>query len=210
MSNSPYRKMNVTYSPRVQESEKDLIISQLKAQVFELEQNEKNFNSLNLKVRALQSETNILSEEKLRLEYELKQKKEAADKMIIDLRQNLENLQLDFSDKVQVNKKLYSDNSSFYKIVETRNAEINEIKEDRNRIIDENSDLRERLNQLENAQLHDKNTIASLKNQMDIANREMDKSSNNISDLNEALRCAQSENNNFAVKMKNSKEKLLI
>jgi len=28
---SPYRKMNVTYSPRLEESEKDLIISQLKA-----------------------------------------------------------------------------------------------------------------------------------------------------------------------------------
>ncbi len=62
MSNSPYRKMNLTYSPRIHEGEKDLIISQLKSQVFELEQNEKNFNNLNLRVRSLQSEANILSE----------------------------------------------------------------------------------------------------------------------------------------------------
>ena len=69
---SPYRKFNTAYSPKIQESEKDLIISQLKAQVFELEQNEKNFNSLSLKVRSLQSEVNLVSEEKLRLEYEIK------------------------------------------------------------------------------------------------------------------------------------------
>ena len=64
--------MNVTYSPRLEESEKDLIISQLKAQVFELEQNEKNHNALSLKVKSLHNEVNILSEEKLRLEYEIK------------------------------------------------------------------------------------------------------------------------------------------
>ena len=64
---SPYRKFNTAYSPKIQENEKDLIISQLESQVFELEQNEKNFNSLSLKVRSLQSEVNLVSEEKLRL-----------------------------------------------------------------------------------------------------------------------------------------------
>ena len=54
---SPYRsRMNLTYSPRLESSEKDLIISQLKAQIFELEQNEKNFNSLNHKFRCIQNE----------------------------------------------------------------------------------------------------------------------------------------------------------
>lgn len=60
---SPYRKMNITYSPRMEETEKDYIISQLKSQVFELEQNEKNFNSLNIKVKSLNNELNLLSEE---------------------------------------------------------------------------------------------------------------------------------------------------
>ena len=116
-----------------------------------LKQNEKNFNSLNLKVRALQSEVNVVSEEKLRLEYELKQRVESTDKQILDLRQTVENLQLELSDKIQVNKKLFSDNNNFYRLVEARNAEINDIKDDRNRIIDENSELRERLSQYETA-----------------------------------------------------------
>lgn len=36
--------------------EKDLMITQLKAQIFELEQNEKNFNILTQKFRNLQNE----------------------------------------------------------------------------------------------------------------------------------------------------------
>ena len=37
-------------------SERDILISQLKAQIFELEQNEKNFNALNHKFRNQQNE----------------------------------------------------------------------------------------------------------------------------------------------------------
>lgn len=49
--------MNASSYERVIEgSDKDLIISQLKAQIFELEQNQNNFNSLNLKFRNLQGE----------------------------------------------------------------------------------------------------------------------------------------------------------
>jgi len=41
---------------KVDSSDKDILISQLKAQVFELEQNEKNYNSLNQKYRLIQNE----------------------------------------------------------------------------------------------------------------------------------------------------------
>jgi hypothetical protein len=37
-------------------SDKDILISQLKAQVFELEQNQKNYNNLNQKFRNIQNE----------------------------------------------------------------------------------------------------------------------------------------------------------
>lgn len=38
------------------DSDKDLVISQLKAQIFEFEQNEKNYNNLVSKFRNLQNE----------------------------------------------------------------------------------------------------------------------------------------------------------
>ena len=41
---------------RYESSEKDILISQLKSQIFELEQNEKNFNALNHKFKNIQNE----------------------------------------------------------------------------------------------------------------------------------------------------------
>ncbi len=51
-SRSPYKMKDI----KIDSSDKDILISQLKAQVFELEQNEKNFNALNQKFRAIQNE----------------------------------------------------------------------------------------------------------------------------------------------------------
>lgn len=52
LKQSPVVKRDV----RQDGAEKDVLISQLKAQVFELEQNERNFNGLNQKFRNLQNE----------------------------------------------------------------------------------------------------------------------------------------------------------
>lgn len=205
---SPYRKMNITYSPRVEESEKDLVISQLKAQVFELQQNEKNFNSLNLKVRSLQNDTNILSEEKLRLEYELKQRSEMSDKQILDLRQANENLQLELSEKVQVNKKLFADNNSFYRLLEARNSEINDLKSQINSLIDENSALREKNHEIESANLAERNNSAAQRNQIEILNRELDKAGRSLNDLNDALKNTQSEKTSASIRVEETKREV--
>ena len=45
-------KKEIKYNP----SDKDILISQLKAQIFELDQNQCNFQSLNIKYRNLQNE----------------------------------------------------------------------------------------------------------------------------------------------------------
>lgn len=192
--------MNITYSPRVEESEKDLIISQLKAQVFELEQNEKNFNSLHLKVKSLSNEVNLLTEEKLRLEYEIKQRTEMTDKQIIELRQNNENLQLELSDKNQVNKKLFADNNSLFRLKESLNSEINDLKLQINSLIDENSEYRGRMNQLESNLLSEKSASNHLRGQYDSLQREFDKASRTLSDLNDILKNSQNEKNNLGLK----------
>lgn len=205
---SPYRKMNLTYSPKVEESEKDLIISQLKSQIFELEQNEKNFNAINLKVRSLQNDANILSEEKLRLEYELKQRTDMSDKQILELRQTNENLQLELSEKIQVNKKLYSDNNNVFRILEARNSEINDLKVQINDLIDENSSLRDKSSQLESNLHNEKSAISSLRKQIDVLNRELEANTRNLNDLNEVLKNTQSEKNSINVRNEENKRQL--
>ena len=63
-----------TYSSQIQSEGKDLIINELKTKIFELEQNQQNYDSLYTKFKSLSNEASILNEEKIRLEYELKQK----------------------------------------------------------------------------------------------------------------------------------------
>jgi len=104
-----------------------MLISQLKAHIFELEQHEKDYDNLNQKFRNLQNECSLLNQEKLRLEYEIKQRSESQYKQILDLRTDLENLQIDFNDKLVINKKLYNENVNFSKNVELKNLELNDL-----------------------------------------------------------------------------------
>ena len=89
---SPYRRTG--YDVKVESKEKDMLISQLKAHIFELEQHEKDYDGLSQKFRKLQNDCSLLNEAKLRLEYELRQKDENYNKQICDLRNENENVQL--------------------------------------------------------------------------------------------------------------------
>ena len=115
---------NCDYNVKVGSREKDMLISQLNAHIQELEQKEKDYDLLNQKFRQLQNEHSLLKDNKLRLEYELKQRDEAFNKRICDLRGENENLQLGFNEKISVGKKLLSDNDVLGKQLDMKNAEI--------------------------------------------------------------------------------------
>ena len=112
------------YEVKVGNKEKDMLIAQLNAHIQELEQQEKDYDLLNQKFRQLQNEYSLLKDNKLRLEYELKQRDEAYNKKICDLRGENENLQLGFNEKISVGKKLLSDNDVLGKQLDMKNAEI--------------------------------------------------------------------------------------
>ena len=88
-----------------------------------LEQNQKNYNALEIKYRSLSNENSILNEEKLRLEYELKQKTEASNKIIADLQSENENLQNALNEKQSVNKSLFNDNNNLFASLEAKTNE---------------------------------------------------------------------------------------
>jgi citron Rho-interacting kinase len=114
---------------KTENKEKDMLISQLKAHIFELEQHEKDYDNLNHKFRSLQNDAAILNEEKLRLEYELRQRTENLSKTVGDLRADNENLQLTLNEKMAMNKKLYNDNASLLKSLDIKSAENIELRE---------------------------------------------------------------------------------
>ena len=81
-----------TINPVSSSSEKDLLISHLKSKLYQLEQNEKAYADLQSQFRALQNEYKTMNEDKLRLEYELKQKTESQYKILNKLQNENENL----------------------------------------------------------------------------------------------------------------------
>ena len=127
------------YEVKVGNKEKDMLIAQLNAHIQELEQQEKNYDLLNQKFRQLQNEYSLLKDNKLRLEYELKQRDEAYNKKICDLRGENENLQLGFNEKISLGKKLLSDNDVLGKQLDMKNVEICDLN---NKINDLSAQLR--------------------------------------------------------------------
>ena len=108
--------------------EKDLIISQLKANIFELELREKDYNILNDKVHQLQYEIAKLNDCKLQLECEKKMKDDCFNKSLCELKGENENLQLSFNEKLKYNKNIYSENNTLGKQIECKDEEICELK----------------------------------------------------------------------------------
>jgi chromosome segregation ATPase len=141
-----------------------MLISQLKAHIFELEQHDKDYDNLNQKFRNLQNECSLLNQEKLRLEYELKQRTDSQHKQILELRAELENVQLNFNDKLIINKKLYNENGNLSKSLEMKNMELNEA----NSRLDEFSEQSRRLTEEKLNLERIVNNLSDLKNSQKI------------------------------------------
>lgn len=121
--------MSINRHNREFDSEKDSLIVELRKQIFDLEQNEKSYSILNSKYKNLQNDYNIVSESKLKQEYEYKQRLESANKEIFDLKGEVESVQQTLEDRISLNKKLFQDNSALHKLAEDRALEIVELKE---------------------------------------------------------------------------------
>ncbi len=104
-------------------NEKDMIISNLKNKLFQLEESEKNYSDLMSKYRRLDSEYQLLQESKIRLEYELKQKTEQNNQIISQLRTQNENIYNEINDKDYTNKRLINDNNNIFKQIEDKKFE---------------------------------------------------------------------------------------
>ena len=114
--------MKTSYSQNF--NDQSSLINQLKSRIFDLEQNEKNYQALSNSHVQLQTSYQQLNDEKLRSDYENKQKSEIQTKTINDLRSDNENLQMILNEKININKKLYSDNETLLNQLDAANNEI--------------------------------------------------------------------------------------
>ena len=126
-----------------------MLISQLKAHIFELNQHEKDYDNLNQKYRQLQNEYSLLNEAKMRLEYELRQREENSNKQINDLRNENENLQLNYNEKLAANKRLFNENESQCKQMGMKDEEIDQLRCRIENLLAEKEKIQEDKNSLE-------------------------------------------------------------
>lgn len=124
MSPKCYQNRTGCCDLRIESKEKDNLISELKQQVFELEQHEKDYDALNQRYKQLQNEFSLLSNAKLSLEYKLKQIDENYNRKINEMRGDNENSQMAYNEKTSINKKLFSHNDILGKQLELKESQI--------------------------------------------------------------------------------------
>ena len=147
---------------------KSLKISQLKSQLVQLEEDDKAYNDLLQKYRQLQNEYQLINEAKLHLEYELRQKNETTNKILNDLKAQNMDLTNELTEKENIYKKLYADNTNLFRNLEERKKE----NENFCKIVEENENMINHITQDKAQCEHDAMLLneTSKKNESDIQN----------------------------------------
>lgn len=122
-------------------NEKDAIISSLKKRLFDLQQQERDLEDLSKRFNQLKRDFDLLNEQKHHVECELKQRDDAYNQKICNLRGENENLQIGHNEKMSLNKKLFAENDNLAKAIDLKCCEIQDMT---NRI----NDLTNQLNKL--------------------------------------------------------------
>ena len=92
------------YDINPKRKEKDMLISQLKAKIFELELHEKDYDLLYERYKQLENEFNALNDCMHNLECEKKIRDDEIKQHINELQSNNENLQIGFNEKLSNNR----------------------------------------------------------------------------------------------------------
>ena len=96
------------YSSNKSSKEKDMLISQLKSKIFELELHEKDYDVLNERFKQLKIDFAALNDNKNLLEREKDKREAEYNRIIGELQCENENLQIGFNDKLTKNKNCFS------------------------------------------------------------------------------------------------------
>ena len=205
--------------------EKDMLISQLKSKIFELELHQKDYDVLNERFKQLKIDFASLNDSKNLLELEKDKREEEYNRIIGDLQCENENLQIGFNDKLTKNKNCFSQNSILQKQLEIKDNEIcdltqklNELQNQFCRNEDERANLEKilnGLNDIKNSQnykieqlLEDNKTLKQICEEQDndikagnqerqnLA-KELDKKNNDILNLNSQIRAKINDINNL-------------
>ena len=167
---NPIMPTNISLIRELMENnEKDLIISNQKTYIYQLELKEKEFDNLNQKYLELQNEYENLERYKNQLELEIKQKDNNYNRDISILRADNESSQLKQNEVLIMNKKLLGENEYLKREIEIKKNEIQRLNNKLNDLLNELNISKENYlkfskenEELNNMKLYDKNEIEKL------------------------------------------------
>jgi chromosome segregation ATPase len=167
---NPIMPTNISLIRELMENnEKDLIISNQKTYIYQLELKEKEFDNLNQKYLELQNEYENLDRYKNQLELEIKQKDNNYNRDISILRADNESSQLKQNEVLIMNKKLLGENEYLKREIEIKKNEILRLNNKLNDLLNELNISKENYlkfskenEELNNMKLYDNNEIEKL------------------------------------------------
>ncbi len=133
-SQNSEKALNPTENPNksqktflMENNKKDLIISNQKTHIYQLEQREKDIDNLNKKFIDLQKDFNDVNNYKTRLEYEIKKKDNNYNTDISLLKSEKDSIQFKYNEEMTNKKKLMAENDYLQKEVELKKKEIERL-----------------------------------------------------------------------------------
>ena len=153
----------------MESNEKDLIISNQKTYIYQLELKEKEFDNLNQKFFELKYEYDNLDNYKNQLEIEIRNKDKNYNNDISILRAENESLQLKQNEILRVYKQLQGENVYLKREIEIKQKEIQRLNQKLNELLNELNISKETYmkyskenEELNNVKLYDNNEISNL------------------------------------------------
>ena len=169
--------------------ELDCVIANLKAELFEKQQNAKDYCALEAKFIQLQNDIKLLSDQKNCLEAELCRAEDEGNKLVCNLRVENCNLKNELNEKNTLNKKLYGDNNNLFQVLEGKTCDNQNLQDQ----MCHQENILQRLNQ---DKLNLQNTVCTL-------SQLRDKHMKDIQDLNIQINLLNKNSNELDATLRN-------
>jgi chromosome segregation ATPase len=169
---------NRYFSPsQVESDQKDLLISQIKAEIFELKQNERDYLDLASQLRSIEHRYNLLQEEKLRAESDFKGRNDINFKTIANLKTDIDTLKSNIAEANIEYQELKAENQAIKDIAEQRDINIKKLKHEVGDSLEQNDNLNQQRRTLESE-------LLSLKEEKRRLNAKIDNAAGNLDEVN--------------------------
>jgi len=169
---------NRYFSPsQVESDQKDLLISQIKAEIFELKQNERDYLDLAAQLRNIEHRYNLLQDEKLRAEADFKSRNDINFKTIANLKTDIDTLKSNIAENNIEYQELKAENQAVKDIAEQRDISIRKIKNEIADALEQNDSLNQQRRNLETE-------LSNLREEKRRIIAKIDNASGNLDELN--------------------------